>query len=133
MAIQTSPITSFTTYDLTATLTPDADHPGWFASMIVLTVQLRPGLRTGRESCRFGVGFVGPEGTARRKYAGPELPGPYAFAISLPATASIELARLRDLGLVVDAALGDRLIFQGATFVIERDGDETIKLTLVTP
>jgi hypothetical protein len=83
---------------------------------------------------RFGLGFVGPQGTSRREYGGPIVPGPYAYTFGLatvlaadPAQGTgAEMGRLRHLGMVIDARPGELLVFlvesdQEHRFTIEID------------
>lgn len=135
----TSQAPTATTHDVTNLLTPDpydaADHWGTLHGDAVLTVQLR---RTG-PAHRFGLGFVGPDGSSRREYGGPILPGPYAYAYGLPVVIAAngrgtgsEMAAARAANLVVDANLGDVLTIRGHQFRIDRTHNDNIKLVKVS-
>lgn len=127
--------TTATEHDVTAMLTPSryTETDTW-GTEAVLTINFG-----GRTPHRFGLGFVGPDGECRREYQGPILSGPYAFAYGLAVVLAAnpehgtgaEMRRAREAGLVIDAQLGDVLVFRGHRFLIERDHNQNVKLTLI--
>lgn len=78
-----------------------------------------------RWAARWSVGYVGPEGTARRVMGGPVLPGPYAYFYGLAGVidnyggSGAENARAEAEGRFFTVAPGDELDFNGATFRVE--------------
>jgi hypothetical protein len=124
-------------FDVTPTLRPSHYGPsdalaGEHDTDMIVTVQLRSGTPH-----RFGLGFVSADGHARRDAGGPVLPGPYAYAYGLPTCVSInggtgaEMRAARAAGNVIDAELGDVLIFQGSFWRIDRDRNDNLKLVQV--
>lgn len=127
-----------TVIDLTAGLEPSrygepdtwSTRDGW-----VLDIVTRPGRLPGR----FAFGFVGPDGSCRREYQGPVLPGPYAygFGLAVAITADPEMStgaerrRNRAAGTEIDAKIGDEVVFRGFRFRIESAPNDNVKLTLV--
>lgn len=71
--------------------------------------------RYGRATLRFAVGFVGPDGMARREYEGPKLPGPWAYMFPL---ATVISAHPQPRESVVEVATGEvvDLVAGGRTF-----------------
>jgi hypothetical protein len=107
------------------------DEPGRFGTGCVLRVR----------GHRYSFSFVSPEGTCRRVYEGPILPGPYAYAVALPVIiaanpehgSGAESRRLREAGAEVDAEIGDLVELGGYTFRIVTAPNDNIELHLADP
>lgn len=117
-------------------LTPSRyNDQGQYESEAIVTVQLRAGWRPHR----FGLGFVDETGECRREYGKPMEPGPYAYAFGLSTCISsdprmgtgAEMRAARAAGLVIDAELGDVLVFPGSLWRIDRAHNDNLKLVQV--
>ncbi|MBN1174885.1 MAG: hypothetical protein JXA67_22190 [Micromonosporaceae bacterium] len=75
---------------------------------------------------RFAVGYVDPLGTARRTYGGPELPGPYAYAVPLPTV--IEARPQPSTQPHIDVSIGTTLIIDGHVYQVANAGHDHIRL-----
>lgn len=108
------------------------NHTDTWETPAILTVDLGSG-----PAYRFGLGFVGADGECRRTTGGPMLAGPYAYAYGLATVidnyggSARELDEARTAGRVIDARIGDVLVFRGSRFLIERAANRNVELTLL--
>ncbi|MDR7277644.1 hypothetical protein [Catenuloplanes atrovinosus] len=109
------------------TPTPHAHEPNRWDSAAVITMHCRYTRRTER----LALHYIGPGGTSRREYGGPQLPGPHAGFFPLADVidnyggTGAQSARARAAGQEFDAQPGDLLLIDGHLFEIRDDEPAT--------